>query len=114
MRDTQCLEETGAAERHAAGYEPVYPDKGKPASADQPIAVMANSLLFGAGNLLSTGGDLVRWTTALHHRTGNGKWDEQVLRTGITLYLQVVETENKKDRLSNESFSLRSLHTRSL
>jgi D-alanyl-D-alanine carboxypeptidase len=28
---------------------------------------MANSFFFGAGNLLSTGGDLVRWATALHH-----------------------------------------------
>jgi len=67
MRDTQCLEEAGAAERHATGYEPVDPGEGKPSGTDPPTAVMANSFFFGGGNLLSTGNDLVRWTTALHH-----------------------------------------------
>lgn len=67
MRDTQCLGEAGALEHHAVGYAPVDPGPGKPLSDDPPTAVMANSFFFGAGNLVSTGDDLVHWTTALHH-----------------------------------------------
>ena len=67
MRDTQCLGEAGALEHHAIGYAPVDPGEGKPLADDPPAPVIANSIVFGAGSLVSTGDDLVRWTTALHH-----------------------------------------------
>jgi CubicO group peptidase (beta-lactamase class C family) len=67
MQDTQCLEETGALEHHAFGYAPAESEDGKLSSEDPPTAAMASSFFFGAGNLVSTGDDLVRWTMALHH-----------------------------------------------
>lgn len=67
MRDTQCLGETGSLEHHATGYAPVDPGEGKPLTQDPLAPVVANSLLFGAGQMVSTGDDLVRWTNALHH-----------------------------------------------
>lgn len=68
MHDTQCLEEAGAAAHHAIGYAPVESAGGRSPAADVPIAEKTSpSFFFGAGNLLSTGDDLVRWATALHH-----------------------------------------------
>lgn len=67
MRETQCLEEQGALDHHAIGYTPDDPGQGKPLAANPPVAELAPSFFFGAGNLVSTGDDLVRWTTALHH-----------------------------------------------
>lgn len=67
MRDTQCLGEAGALEHHAIGYAPVDPGEGNPLTDDPPAPMIANSNVFGAGSLVSTGDDLVRWTTALHH-----------------------------------------------
>jgi CubicO group peptidase (beta-lactamase class C family) len=66
MRDTQCLGEAGALEHHAIGYAPVDLGEGNPITDDPPAPVVTNSNVFGAGSLVSTGDDLVRWTTALH------------------------------------------------
>ena len=67
MRDTQCLGEAGALERHATGYAPEDPGEGKPLATDPPVAKLADSFYFGAGSLISDGADLVRWTSSLHH-----------------------------------------------
>ncbi len=67
MHDTQCLGEPGALEHHAVGYAPEDPGEGKPLPPNPPIAMFADSFFLGAGNLVSTGDDLVRWVTALHH-----------------------------------------------
>lgn len=67
MRDTQCLGEAGALEHHARGYAPIDEGEGKPLGDDPAGAAMSNSFFFGAGNLVSTGDDLIRWAAALHH-----------------------------------------------
>lgn len=67
MRDTQCLGEPDALQRHATGYAPEDPGEGKPLTTDPPVAELADSFYFGAGNLISDGADLVRWTSSLHH-----------------------------------------------
>jgi CubicO group peptidase (beta-lactamase class C family) len=67
MRDTQCLGERGALDRHAIGYAPVDPGEARRPTAYPPAPVIAGTFYFGAGNLVSTGGDLARWATALHH-----------------------------------------------
>lgn len=67
LRDTQCLRDAGSEQHHALGYAPVDPGEGKPLAEDPPAAVVPGSLLLGAGEMISTGDDLVRWTDALHH-----------------------------------------------
>ena len=67
MRDTQCLEEPSALQNHAIGYAPSDSGETKPLAQNPPAPVAAKFAFFGAGNLVSTGEDLVRWTEALHH-----------------------------------------------